>query len=344
MTLPDKFPCFMVRRENPSAPSPDSASPPTHAGVESIALDELPPGDVVIDNVCSSLNYKDALASVGNRGVAPNLPHIPGIDCAGTVVLSETADVPLGTRVLVTGYDLGSPRWGGYCRYVRVPHEWVVPLPDDVSFEEAMTYGTAGFTAAQCVDSLLRHGIEPSRGEVAVTGSTGGVGSLSVALLAKLGFQVVAITGKQSATEQLLRLGACRVAGREEVLDESSRPLLASKWSGAVDTVGGTILATLVRQLGHRGCVAACGLTAGEQLPLTVFPFLLRGVTLDGIDSAKCPPSPRREMWRRLFGEWRLDRNRLAVRECTLATLSEEIDAMLAGRGEGRVLVRPVAR
>lgn len=328
----EPFPCFVARRD------PDGK---VTAHVETAVLSQLPPGDVLIETVCSSLNYKDALAAQGHPGVAASLPHVPGIDCAGHVVDSQSLETPIGQRVLVTGYELGSGRWGGFARYVRVPHDWVVAIPDEIPFEEAMTYGTAGFTAAQAVDALQRHGVAPDCGEVVVTGASGGVGTLSVCLLAQLGYRVVAVTGKERLAASLLRLGAQRVAPRSEALDTSGRPLLTSRWAGGIDTVGGPILATLVRQLGHRGCIAACGLTAGDQLPLTVFPFILRGAVLAGIDSAQCPRASRLEIWRKLFGPWRMDLSRLLVRSVDLRGLSLEIGKMLAGEAEGRTLVRP---
>lgn len=311
------------------------------SGVEQITLDQLPPGEVVIQVACSSLNFKDALACQAHPGVVAKLPHVPGIDCAGRVVASESDEFCPSDPVLVTGYELGAPRWGGWAEYVRVPAEWVVRLPPDWTPEEAMTYGTAGFTAAQCVMALEHHGVQPDSGEVVVTGSTGGVGVVAVALLAKLGYNVAAVTGKPEHEKLLKDLGASRILKREDVDDASGKPLLAERWAGAVDTVGGRTLATLLATTHHRGCVTACGLVGGVELPTTVYPFILRGVTLAGIDSAKCPRGPRLEVWRRLSGDWRLDNLTAIRREITFAELPATVKEMLAGGAVGRTLVRP---
>lgn len=330
MDVQEPFPAMVVREAADGAAS----------RIEELTLGDLPEGGVVVRVEYSSLNYKDALASQGHPGVVRSLPHVPGIDCAGEVVSSDAADFRPGEKVLVTGYDLGSGAWGGYSGYVRVPAEWVVAMPAGLTPRLAMVYGTAGFTAAQCVQALVRGGVEPADGPVVVSGATGGVGTLAVAILAKLGYEVTAVSGKPDRHDSLRRLGAAEVAGRE-LLSGDDRPLLKSRWGGAVDTVGGAPLATLVRSLNHRGCVAACGLTAGEQLPLTVYPFILRGVTLAGIDSAKCPRAPRMEVWRLLSGDWRVDLPDELVSETDLAGLPEQISAMLAGDHFGRTLVVP---
>ncbi len=289
--MSDKFDCLMVRRNGSDAAT---------AAIEKIAAAELPPGDVLIRVACSSLNYKDALACHAHPGVVRKLPHVPGIDAAGKVAESTSADFQPGDEVLVTGYDMGTSHWGGYSEFVRVPAEWVVAMPTGMTPEVAMTYGTAGFTAAQCVAAILQHGIEPDDGVVAVTGASGGVGSLSVAILAKLGYRVVAVTGKPEQASLLEQLGASRVISREDASEDSGKPLLPTRWAAAVDTVGGNTLATLLRSTQHRGCVAACGLAASADLPLTVYPFILRGITLAGIDSAQCPRDSRLKIWQRL--------------------------------------------
>ncbi|MCG8448665.1 MAG: YhdH/YhfP family quinone oxidoreductase [Pirellulales bacterium] len=309
--------------------------------VETVSRDDLPAGDVLIEVASSSLNYKDALACRAHPGVVRDLPHVPGIDCAGHIVESTAAAFQPGQAVLVTGYDLGTTHWGGFAAYVRVPGEWVVPLPEGLSLEEAMTLGTAGFTAAQCVAALQHHGIQPDQGEIAVTGATGGVGSLAVALLAKLGYQVAAITGKPEQTELLKKLGAAQILPREAVQDASDKPLLRARWVAAVDTVGGDALAALLRSITHRGCVAACGLAGGHDLSTTVYPFILRGVTLAGIDSAQCPHDSRLQIWQRLAGPWRLNVLHQLARTITLSEVPAEVDRMLAGKSVGRVLVRP---
>lgn len=331
------FPAFVVRAA-PPANGPDAAP---HGSAEEVGLDDLPAGDVVVEVACSSLNYKDALAARGHSGIVGRLPHVPGIDAAGTVVASDDPRWRPGDRVLATGYELGAGRWGGFAQYIRVPADWPVALPAEISFREAMTLGTAGFTAAQAVDALQRHGIAPDRGPVAVTGATGGVGSLAVALLARLGYRVTAVTGKLQHRSWLLELGAAEVLSRADAVDASDRPLLSGVWAGAIDVAGGPLLTTLVRQLRYRGCVAACGLTAGAALPLTVYPFILRGAVLAGIDSAACPRDVREETWRRLFGPWRLPSSAFAVADCDLGQLPTAVAEMLAGHVRGRVLVHP---
>ena len=332
MTPHAPFPCLMVRRDDAGTLS---------VGVENLTVDQLPPGEVLIQVACSSLNFKDALACQAHPGVVTTLPHVPGIDCAGRVVESTSPEFCPSDPVLVTGYELGAPRWGGFSEYVRVPAEWVVRMPPDWTAEDAMTFGTAGFTAAQCVLAIEEHGIRPGDGEVVVTGASGAVGTIAVALLAKLGYRVAAVTGKPEQHELLAGLGARRFLSREDVDDRSDRPLLGEKWAAAVDTVGGHTLSTLLRSMRHRGCVAACGLVGGMELPITVYPFILRGVTLYGIDSAKCPREPRLEIWRRLAGEWKLDNLASLRREITLSQTPAAVADMLAGKSYGRVLIRP---
>ncbi len=327
------FPALVVRRDDAGALA---------MAVEDITVDQLPPGEVLIQVACSSLNFKDALAAQAHPGVVTSLPHVPGIDCAGRVAESASPDFCPSDPVLVTGYELGAPRWGGFAGYVRVPAAWVVRLPPDWTPEDAMTLGTAGFTAAQCVQAIQHHGVTPAAGEVVVTGATGGVGSIAVALLAKLGYAVAAVTGKPEHHDLLRELGATRILGREEVDDATDRPLLESRWAAAVDTVGGRPLGTLLRSTKYRGCVTACGLVAGVDVPATVYPFLLRGVTLCGIDSAKCPREPRLEIWHKLATEWRLTNLAPLVREATLSELPGVIGDMLQGNAVGRTLVRPV--
>src|SRR3954470_19598987 len=313
----DTFSCYLVRKE---------ANGKTAAKVEQISTEDLPPGDVLIRVAYSSLNYKDALASQGHPGVVRSFPHVPGIDCAGTVVESAAANFSTGDEVLITGYDLGAGRWGGYAAFVRVPAEWIVALPKDLSTLDAMIYGTAGFTAAQCVSAIVDRGIGPEGGAVVVTGATGGVGSLSVAILAKLGYEVQAVTGKAEHHDWLKRIGAKTILGRDDVADASDQPLLKARWAAAVDTVGGKPLETLLRSVDYRGCVAACGLVAGTDVNTTIYPFILRGVTLAGIDSAKCPRKERLEMWKKLSGAWHVDRMNDLADEITFEELPDRIE------------------
>jgi len=335
MSDSDSFPCYMVRKD---------AEGRVVARAERITRDDLPAGDMLVQVAYSSLNYKDALASQGHPGVVSTFPHIPGIDCAGTVVESTSPDFRVGDAVLITGYELGAGHWGGFAAYVRVPADWVVALPPGMSVRQAMIYGTAGFTAAQCVDAIVQRGIEPERGTIVVTGATGGVGSIAVAILGKLGYDVEAVTGKPEQREWLSRLGAARFLNRDDVNDKTNRPMLRTRWAAAVDTVGGTPLTTILRSVDHRGCVAACGLVAGDKLDLTVYPFILRGVTLAGIDSAKCPRKERLEIWRKLANEWRVDQLDEIAEEATLDELPARIQSILRGEIVGRTLVVPESK
>lgn len=331
MASSDSFAAFVVRKTDGQV----------IADVERLGIDALPAGEALIRVAYSSLNYKDALASQGHPGVVRKFPHVPGIDCAGTVVDSISADYPPGQEVLVTGYDLGAGHWGGLSEFVRVPAEWVVSLPAGLSLREAMIYGTAGFTAAQCVAAIVARGIEPARGPIVVTGATGGVGSIAVALLAKLGFTVEAVTGKADQGDWLQKLGATTILSRNDVIDDTDRPLLTSRWAAAVDTVGGRPLETIIRSTQHRGCVAACGLVAGVDLHLTVHPFILRGVTLAGIDSAKCPRRERLEIWQKLAGNWKIAKLDSIANEISLDELPDYVQRILAGKIVGRTLVIP---
>lgn len=301
--------------------------------------DELPAGDVLIRVAYSSLNYKDALAATGHRGVVKQFPHVPGVDAAGTVVESSAKEFAPGDQVVATGYDIGATRWGAWAEFVRVPHDWIVPLPGGLTLREAMILGTAGFTAALCVDALQRHDVQPDKGPVVVTGATGGVGSMAVSILGKLGYHVAAVTGKAEAHEYLTRLGAADVVSREQVDDLTGRPLLSGRWAGGVDTVGGNILGTLLRSLRHGGCIAACGLAASNELPVTVYPFILRAVTLSGVDAAWCPKSWRLQAWQRLAGDWKPDDLESMARFTTLSEIDPYTRDILAGRIRGRVVI-----
>lgn len=307
--------------------------------IQQRSIDELPSGDVRIRVTYSSVNYKDALAATGHPGVVRDFPHVPGIDAVGEVLDSSDNGFVVGDQVIVTGRDLGVGHWGGWAEQIRVPADWVLPLPDGLSSHEAMALGTAGFTAAQCVSTLIDYGIAPSSGDVLVTGATGGVGSLAVRLLSKLGFSVTAATGKADQHDRLREWGATEIVGRDEVSVDSDRPLLKGRWAGSVDTVGGNILATTLRSLAYRGCVAACGLTAGHELNSTVYPFLLRGVTLSGIDSAACPIEPRKEIWRKLSNEWKLSRLADDSTVVGLDDLDAVVESILAGKLVGRYVV-----
>lgn len=309
--------------------------------IESRIIDDLPEGDVLIRVHYSSLNYKDALSAVGTRGVTRNYPHTPGIDAAGVIATTDDEAFAVGDEVVVIGYDLGMNTAGGFGEFVRVPADWVVKLPGTLTAREAMSYGTAGFTAAMCVDKLITHGVGPEEGEVLVTGATGGVGSFAVALLAQEGYKVVAATGKIGTAEDYLSgLGADSLISRTEAIDESGRPLLKGRWAGVVDTVGGDMLASALKATKRDAAVAICGNAASAELPTTVFPFILRGVTMYGVDSVQIPLEERQRIWHLIADKWKLDTLSEMVRAVTLDELEPEIARILQGGQTGRVLVR----
>lgn len=301
-------------------------------------VDELPAGEVLIRVRWSSLNFKDAMSASGNRGITRNYPHTPGIDAAGVVEASSVAELAIGDEVIVTGYDLGMNTPGGFGQYIRVPAAWVLKRPAGLSLRESMVLGTAGLTAALCIDKLERAGLVPGAGPVLVTGATGGVGSIAVAMLAQLGHEVVAVTGKADQVDFLRRLGASDVLSREEVQSGTGKVLLGERWAGAVDTVGGDILFNVVKSLRYEASVACCGLTAGGQFQASVFPFILRNVNLLGVDSVEQPLVVKASMWDRLSLQWKTDLTQLE-QEVTLDQLPELIKTILAGGMVGRAVV-----
>ncbi|BAP79739.1 oxidoreductase [Pseudomonas sp. MT-1] len=302
--------------------------------------DELPAGEVLIRVSYSSLNYKDALSASGNRGVTRNFPHTPGIDAAGTVAESSVADFSVGDEVIVTGYDLGMNTAGGFGQYIRVPPAWVIKRPVGLSLREAMALGTAGLTAALCIDKLEQAGLEPTDAPILVTGATGGVGSIAIALLSRLGYKVAAVTGKAEQGDFLRKLGATQVVERSALQAGTEKPLLKEQWAGAVDTVGGDILFNVVKSLQRGASVACCGLTAGTNFQANVLPFILRGVNLLGVDSVEIPLVVKASMWDKLSVQWKLPNLDDLVQEISLEQLPEAIERTLAGQQTGRMLVR----
>lgn len=303
-------------------------------------LDDLPAGDVLVQVKYSSLNYKDALSASGNKGVTRHYPHVPGIDAAGLVIESQSDVFRPGELVLSITGELGVNIPGGFGQYIRVPADWLIALPAEMRLRQSMAYGTAGFTAAMCVDRLQRAGVTPGAGDVLVTGATGGVGSIAVGILAKEGYRVTAATGKTDSHDLLRALGASEVVSRETIQDTSSRALLHARWAGVVDTVGGGYLSTALRAALPGGVVTACGNAASAELAMTVYPFILRGVSLIGIDALLPGRAERERLWGRLAGDWRLPQIEALAREVTLTGLDEEIQAMLAGAQQsGRVVV-----
>lgn len=302
-------------------------------------LSDLPSGELIVQVKYSSLNYKDALSATGNKSVTRKYPHTPGIDAAGVVVDCSNRTFAVGDEVIVTGFDLGMNTPGGFGQYISVPAGWAVKLPQGLSLRESMSYGTAGFTAALCVMRLMAYGLTNEQGEVLVTGATGGVGSIAVAILGKLGFNVVAATGKTEEKDFLKRLGARTVISREEANDTSGRPLQKGRWAGVVDTVGGNILATAIKTTKYSGLVAACGNAMSAEVAVSVYPFIIRGVSLLGVDSVEIPMNARLRAWQRLAGEWKLDLSGDLISECSLEELSPKIDRILKGEMRGRVIV-----
>ena len=306
--------------------------------VKSLPLSTLGQGEVLVKVEYSSLNYKDALAVTGKGKIIRQFPLIPGIDFAGIVVESDCADFAPGDTVILTGWGVGERSHGGLAEYARVSADKLVRLPIGLTSRQAMAVGTAGLTAMLCVLALERHGITPESGEIAVSGATGGVGSVAVAILAKLGYRVVAISGKPELTPWLIELGASSVILRDSI-SAAARPLESEQYAAAIDTAGSNVLAGLLPRIRYRGCVAACGLAAGFDLNTTVMPFILRGVTLAGVDSVMCPLSERSEAWQRLANDLPLAALQRLTREITLDQVVEACQRMAAGAAQGRIVV-----
>ena len=305
------------------------------------SLQDLPAGEVLIRVGFSSLNYKDALSASGNKGVTRKYPHTPGIDASGVVVESSDSHFTKGEKVLVTGFDLGMNTSGGFSEYIRVPASWVVPLPPGMSLREAMIYGTAGFTAALSCYNLINNGVLPEHGPILVTGATGGVGSIAVALMAKSGYEVVAVTTKVNEIPYLQEIGAKEILSAVEADDQSGRPMLKPRWAGVVDTVGGNILSTAIKTTRYGGTVTCCGNVTSGELHTSIYPFILNGVSLIGIDSVNCPNPFRTEVWRKLATEWKLEHLETITTELpNLEALEERLNLILQGKNRGRVIVR----
>jgi acrylyl-CoA reductase (NADPH) len=331
MTVPESFPAFLATRQDDAV----QRAPST------LAAGDLPDGEVTVRVRWSSINYKDALATIAKGQVARISPLVPGIDLAGEVVASDDDAIPVGSEVVVTGYDLGVAHHGGWAQYARVPAAWIVPLPDGLSAREAMALGTAGLTAGLCIHALEANGLAPAAGPVLVLGASGGVGSTAVGALANAGYEVVAATGKAAEHDFLRGLGASEIVGRDEVTAEPERPLEKQRWAGTVDPIGGAATAYALRTTRYGGAVAVCGLTAGAALSTTVLPFILRRVSLLGIDSVAASADLRRTVWARLAGDLRprgLDD--ALVREVDLDGIEPVLDALLAGQAVGRTVVR----
>lgn len=310
----------------------------TLASVKTLDESCLPEGDVTVDVHWSSLNYKDALAITGKGKIIRNFPMIPGIDFAGTVRTSEDPRFHAGQEVLLTGWGVGENHWGGLAEQARVKGDWLVAMPQGLDARKAMIIGTAGFTAMLCVMALEDAGVRPQDGEIVVTGASGGVGSTAVALLHKLGYQVVAVSGRESTHEYLKSLGASRILPRDEFVE--SRPLEKQVWAGAIDTVGDKVLAKVLAQMNYGGCVAACGLAGGFTLPTTVMPFILRNVRLQGVDSVMTPLARRAQAWQRLVADLPESFYTQAAKEISLAEAPKFAEAIINNQIQGRTLVK----
>ncbi|WP_313084395.1 MDR family oxidoreductase [Atlantibacter sp.] len=310
----------------------------TISAVKTIDENQLPEGNVTVDIDWSSLNYKDALAITGKGKIIRNFPMVPGIDFAGRVRHSEDPRFHAGQAVLLTGWGVGENHWGGLSQMARVNGDWLVAMPEGLDGRKAMIIGTAGFTAMLCVMALEDAGITPQSGEVVVTGASGGVGSTAVALLHKLGYQVAAVSGRESTHDYLRKLGATRILGRDEFAE--TRPLEKQLWAGAVDTVGDKVLAKVLAQMNYGGCVAACGLAGGFGLPTTVMPFILRNVRLQGVDSVMTPAARRAEAWQRLVRDLPASFYEQATSEIPLAEAPRLANDIMNNAIQGRTLVK----
>lgn len=329
MNIPSSFDAFFVEKKGDKY----------FSQIKQLPFHVLPENDVTVQVTYSSLNYKDALSASGMNQVTRNYPHIPGIDAAGTVVNDSSGTYNLGDKVLVTGFDLGTNTFGGFGEFIRVPTDWIVPLPEKLSLKKAMVFGTAGFTAIYGIERLKRELIFPDAGKVLVTGATGGVGSLAVFGLSQLGYSVVAATRKLDSSLFLNELGASEIVHSDSLLDVSSSPLLSRKWIGIIETVGGAILDSVLRQVDEKGAVACCGNILGKELSTNVYPFILRGISLLGIDSAICSQPLRNQIWD-LISSFNLELLPESFSKTVqLSNLETEIDLMLKGKQTGRIVV-----
>lgn len=310
------------------------------SGVKEFAKPVCEDNEILIKVNYSSLNYKDALSSICHPGVTRVLPHITGVDVAGVVEESKSTIFEVGQRVVVTGYDLGMNTNGGHAEFVKVPSSWAIRTPDSISDKEIMAYGTAGLTAALSIQELLKNGINPEESKVLVTGSTGGVGSVSIAILNKLGFSVTAITTKINKKEYLISIGAKDIITIEDFMQNSNKPLLGTNYDAVIDTVGGDILAQALKQLKYYGVATCCGLTASYELNTNVYPFILRGVRLIGIDSVECKLEKKQSAWEKLAGYWAISCIENIIKEISLDEIKEAYTELLEGKASGRYVVK----
>lgn len=330
MSIPDFFTALISERQDRQH----------DLSVQTLPYSFLPPSQVVIKVLYSSLNYKDALSAKGLNHVTKHYPHIPGIDAAGVVLKDTSGTLSEGQKVIVTGNDLGTNTFGGFGEIINVPNEWIVPLPKELSLKQAMIFGTAGFTAMYGIERLRRELITPDSGFVLVTGATGGVGSLALFFLSQLGYSVIAATRKNSEAEFLKALGADEIIDSDELLSVSSSPLLSRKWAAAIETVGGELLDAVLRQTKNKGAVACCGNILGKELSTNVYPFILRGISLLGIDSAFCELELRKKIWKNIASAHIQLLPGKFYKTVPLDELEPEIDLILNGGQKGRVVIR----
>jgi acrylyl-CoA reductase (NADPH) len=310
----------------------------TEHHIQQLSIDDLPEGDVLVAVKYSSLNYKDCLAVAGRGKIVRQYPLIPGVDLTGEVLTSESPDFQSGDKVLLTGWGVGERYWGGYTQKARLKSEWLIPLPEGLSGLMAMAIGSAGLTAMLCVMALEEQGVIPEQGTILVTGASGGVGGIAVALLAELGYRVAAVTGRRDKDDYIYRLGATEIVDRAE-LERSARPLESQRWAGAVDTVGGKVLARILAEMNYGGTVAATGLTGGSELNTTVMPFILRAIKLVGVEVTTCPVSLRKVAWERLSRELPVDLLEQIFKVISLQEVPLFAENLLAGKVNGRVVV-----
>ena len=309
--------------------------------VREVSVTDLQENDVLIKVSYSSLNYKDALSASGNKGVTRKFPHVPGIDAAGIVVKSNTPDFQEGDAVLVTGFDLGMNTWGGFGEYISVPAGWVIALPQGLSLTESMSFGTAGLTAGLSVEKIISAGIMPDMGAIVVSGATGGVGSMATAILSKLGFEVAAISGKSENDFLTSTLGAKEILNRDEFIEKyNNKPLASSDFAAGIDSVGGPTLSGILKSVKQYGIVTCCGNVSSADLNTSIFPFILRGIILTGIDSAQAPMALRKKVWKSLASEWKPVHLDEMIEEISLDELPEKLDALLQGKAKGRYVLK----
>jgi acrylyl-CoA reductase (NADPH) len=308
--------------------------------IKELSTDELTSNELLVNVHYSSVNYKDSLSASGNRSITRKYPHIPGIDAAGVIVRSSHQSFSTGDRVIVTGFDLGMNTWGGFGEYISVPAAWALKLPHGLTMREAMAFGTAGLTAGLSVQRLVTAGLSPGSGKIVVSGSTGGVGSMAVAILSKLGYDVLAISGKQEDTFLLETLGATATINRNGFISQyNNKPMAATAFAGGIDTVGGEILSGMLKSTAYGGIVTTCGMVGGTEVETSIFPFILRGLTLAGIDSVLVSLSEREIIWSLLAHKWKPENLDVMFTEISLHQLPEKLELLIKGQAKGRFLL-----